>query len=77
MNRPPQHVETGALLARLAGVRSSGSGWVALCPSHSDHLPSLAVAEGRKGVVLTCHAGCPTASVISEVGLKFRNLFYR
>lgn len=77
MNRPPLHVETAALLARLAGVRSSGSGWVALCPSHDDRRASLTVAEGRTCVVLNCHAGCPTAAVVGEVSLTFRDLFYR
>jgi hypothetical protein len=77
MTRPPQHPETATLLARLDGVRSMSDGWVALCPVHSDHRPSLGVAEGRKGVLLICRVGCKTAVVVGEIGLSFRDLFYR
>jgi hypothetical protein len=49
---------------------------MARCPSHEDRTPSLAVSEGRDGIVLvTCHAGCPTPVVVGALGLKMSDLF--
>jgi putative DNA primase/helicase len=77
MSGAREQTETTVLLARLRGVRAVSGGWLALCPNHADHRPSLSVAQGRRGVVLTCRAGCPTAAVIDAVGLTFRDLFFR
>jgi DNA primase len=54
------------ILARLDGVRASGQGFLARCPAHDDHHPSLSIREGRNGrVLLHCWAGCETAEVIA------------
>jgi putative DNA primase/helicase len=29
-----------------------------LCPAHADRNPSLSIAQGRKGPMFKCHAGC-------------------
>ena len=65
---------------RLKGVCSSGKGgWYAFCPAHDDkHGRSLSVNVGRDGRLLVrCHAGagCPTASILSEIGLTYEDLF--
>jgi hypothetical protein len=47
------------VLAALTGVRRVAGGWVACCPVHADHEPSLSVAAGTKqAVLLFCDAGC-------------------
>lgn len=64
------------VLSRLDGVRGAGGGYQALCPAHEDREPSLSVGEGRDGRVLVrCHAGCETDSVIAAIGLEYRDLF--
>ena len=74
--RPPQHDETAALLGHLGGVRTCGVQWLARCPGHDDVRPSLSVGEGRIGVVLRCHAGCPASAILDAVGLTFSDLFF-
>jgi len=39
-------VDIGEFLARLDGVRRSGTGWVARCPAHDDHNEAIARAMG-------------------------------
>ena len=39
----------GFILSRLEGVRKVGNGWVALCPAHDDHNPSLSIGFGSDG----------------------------
>jgi putative DNA primase/helicase len=50
--------------------------WRALCPAHEDRKPSLSIAEGRDGaVLLKCHAGCSTESIVNALDLSMRDLF--
>ncbi len=64
------------VLKRLEGVKASGAGWVALCPAHADHDPSLSIGLGQRGqVLLKCHAGCDTEEVLAELDLEWRDLF--
>jgi hypothetical protein len=66
-----------AILARLRGVRSNASGWIARCPAHEDRSPSLSVAEGEGGrVLLHCFAGCSPDSIVAALGLKLSDLFF-
>lgn len=52
---------------RLHG-RKSGAGYVARCPAHDDHEPSLSLRDGDDGRVLAhCHAGCTQAAVIAAL----------
>lgn len=56
--------------------RRCGRGWVARCPGHEDHTPSLSIAEGRDGrVLLRCWAGCDTRAVLEALGLRWADLF--
>ena len=67
---------TENLLARLAGVKETKSGWSARCPAHEDGQASLSIAEGRDGrVLLKCHAGCDHKKIVSALGLEERDLF--
>ena len=66
------------LLDRLHKVRRTGGGWTALCAAHYDREPSLSINEGDDGrILLYCHAGCPTESVLTTLDMTFRDLFPR
>jgi 5S rRNA maturation endonuclease (ribonuclease M5) len=58
---------------RAHGSNGRGAHWQ--CPAHEDRSPSLSVARGDKGVILTCHAGCPTEDVVAALGLTMADLF--
>jgi hypothetical protein len=63
------------LLTRFPTARKSGTGWQTRCPAHKDRNPSLSISEGRNGGVLVhCHAGCPTEAVLGAVGLTLADL---
>lgn len=66
------------ILDRLEGVRQHQSGnYSARCPAHSDRDPSLSIREESDGrVLLHCHAGCSTESVLAAVGLSSNDLFH-
>ena len=53
--------------------KKTGDGWIACCPAHDDRTPSLSIADGEKGVVVKCFAGCSQADVIDA--LKSRGLW--
>lgn len=65
-----------SFLSRLDGVQAAGDGkWVARCPAHDDHNPSLGVAVGNDGRILVkCYAGCSAESVVESLGLKMSDL---
>ncbi len=55
--------------------KADGS-FAARCPAHADKVPSLSVTEGDDGqVLLFCHAGCATASVVEKLGMSMAALF--
>ena len=56
------------LLDTLAGVRRTGSGYLARCPAHADQHNSLTVTENDCGdALLHCHAGCATEAVVQAL----------
>jgi len=65
------------ILPRLDKLRQTGTNrWVACCPAHDDHNPSLSISETDDGTVLLhCFPGCPTQAVVDAMGLKMRDLF--
>jgi KaiC/GvpD/RAD55 family RecA-like ATPase len=64
------------VLRGLDGVRRSGEGWVAKCPAHEDHKPSLTVGLGKDGrVLLCCQKGCDTESIVGKLDLTLGDLF--
>lgn len=67
------------ILARLKQAKQVSDGqWQALCPAHDDHNASLSVATGANGrVVLVCHAGCNTLSVLRAAGLSWQDVMPR
>ena len=64
------------MLSRLQGVKGSGSQYTAKCPAHDDRHASLSVGAGDDGrILMKCHAGCSTQSVLAAMGLTERDLF--
>ena len=67
------------VLSRLRGLKQSGSGkWVALCPAHNDHNPSLSIAIGTSGkLLLACMANCKcsTEAIVRALGCNMAGLF--
>jgi hypothetical protein len=66
------------VLSRLKGVKpgKNGHDWTALCPAHEDRKASLSVSVTGDGrVLLKCHAGCNTKSVVEALGLTLADLF--
>jgi hypothetical protein len=67
----------GRVLAAAGGKQKrAGDGWLVRCPAHADGTESLKVAPGRDGrAVLTCHAGCDFADIVTALGLEQKDLF--
>jgi hypothetical protein len=51
-------------VAHALGGRRSGNGYVARCPAHKDSNPSLSLADGKRGLLVKCHAGCEPRDVL-------------
>ena len=63
------------VLSRLQKVKKTGQGkYLAICPSHEDKSPSLAIKGVDDRVLLHCFAGCETTDVLSALGLKFEDI---
>ena len=63
------------VLERLDTVSRNGTTATARCPTHPDSNPSLSVARGdRQPVVITCHAGCSTQTIVEALGLRLSDL---
>ena len=59
---------TAETIAAALGGCKAGRGWIARCPAHDDHDPSLSVREADDGKVLVhCHAGCEQTQVIAAL----------
>lgn len=53
--------------------KKTGKGWMACCPNHDDHNPSMFIFDGNKGVpVWSCKAGCDQG----ELTAKMKELGY-
>jgi DNA primase len=69
---------TQKVLALLSGAKQHGTGWMARCPAHDDHDPSLSVKEDIDGkVLLHCFVGCATEDIVHVLGLTMGDLFAR
>lgn len=74
LNQTVSDVRRG-VLSRLTNVRERESYWVALCPSHDDHNPSLSIQEKEDGVSVKCHAGCATEAILEALGMEKKDLY--
>jgi len=58
------------VLSKLRGVKRQGDGYIALCPAHDDHNPSLSINEKDGKVLLHCFAGCEYTDILKAVGVE-------
>jgi hypothetical protein len=63
-------------VAQQFSARRTGPGkWMARCPAHHDHTPSLSICAGHNGMTLIhCFAGCPPADILASANLSFRDI---
>jgi putative DNA primase/helicase len=55
-------------IAKALGGRKAGAAWMARCPAHDDHTPSLSIRDAEENKVLVrCHAGCDQERVIAAL----------
>jgi hypothetical protein len=68
------------LAERLGDWRKVGPNYLVHCPAHDDRHASLELADGDKGVVMICRAGCDQDRVIdlicTQARIKPADLFY-
>jgi len=60
------------------GLKSTSKNqWVALCPAHNDHKPSLSIKydESNDKIILHCFAGCDVQDILCSIGLKMKDLY--
>ena len=68
-------MELREITSRLTGVRRGGRGIAARCPAHDDKKQSLGLAEDNGRILIKCYAGCSTQSVITALGITWKDLF--
>ena len=65
-------------LSRFKKVKQTDPGqYICQCPAHTDKKSSLSIKDDTDGsgrILLTCHAGCSTADILSQVGLSFKDI---
>ena len=62
-------------LSRLEKVKKTPSGWLACCPAHNDHSPSMTVGIARSsGLLVHCFGGCSPYEIMGSVGLNLSDL---
>ena len=51
--------------------------YMALCPAHDDHNPSLSIglSPDRERILLHCYAGCEAKDILNSVGLTLKDLY--
>ena len=54
----------------LGGRKKSPGQFMALCPAHDDHNPSLSIREDNKKILLYCFAGCGYKEIVGELKLN-------
>ena len=59
----------------LGNVKGNNGQYTALCPAHDDKNNSLSIKITNDRVLLHCHAGCSTESIMSALGLPMTALF--
>jgi hypothetical protein len=65
------------LLPLLSGVRQRGADrWIARCPAHEDHSPSLTIRQTHDRVLLYCWAGCKAVDICAAIGLTLADLYH-
>jgi putative DNA primase/helicase len=64
------------IIQRFKRVTRNRGGWIAECPAHNDHTPSLSISEASDlSTLLHCHAGCSVSEIVRAIGLAEKDLF--
>ena len=66
-------MQMNEFLRLLKGVSGSSGQYKAKCPAHDDKDPSLGERDGK--ILLHCHRGCATESILSALGLGMKDLY--
>lgn len=69
-------VTTTDFLSLFDSVRQRGSRWSARCPGHVDQSPSLSIAQGDRGILVRCFAGCSLQEICKALGIRETDLFF-
>jgi len=64
-----------AIAQRCDHARPHGDGWMARCPAHDDHTPSLSITPKGDAVLLHCFAKCSADAVMRALGGSTVDLF--
>lgn len=65
-------------IAHFYGVKAvKENEYMALCPAHDDHNPSLSISlsPDSERIRLHCYAGCEAKDILNSVGLSIKNLY--
>lgn len=64
------------VISRFEQAKSNGrNSYICRCPAHKDKEPSLSVKDTDDRILIFCHAGCDTLTVLGYVGLEVKDLF--
>ena len=58
---------TAESISKALNGRKVGNSWMARCPAHDDHEPSLSIRDVNGKVLVRCHAGCGQREVIAAL----------
>lgn len=65
-------------LSKFKKVKQTAPGqYICQCPAHTDKKASLSIKDDTDGsgrILLSCHAGCSTADILTQVGLTFKDI---
>jgi DNA primase len=53
----------------------SANQYMACCPAHNDHHPSLSIKYDNGKIIFHCFAGCKYEEVLNALGLKKSDLY--
>lgn len=68
-------LDLNTILTRFHGVQKrNNNSYQCKCPCHDDKTASLTITQDRDKILLHCHAGCNTQSIMAAVGLKMTDL---
>lgn len=69
-----QFITAAEIAHALEARRTSPGKWIAQCVGHADRTPSMSIAEGDRGPLLYCFAGCSQDELIEA--LRERGLWH-
>lgn len=68
-------MESQEIADLLEAKKIKPNSWIARCPAHDDHKPSLIITATRDRTLVHCWAGCKFADVVRSAGLNPRDMF--